>query len=671
MSPQAAPFGTWKSPITPQTLTERTVNLSQLRQDGPDLYWVEDNPRREGRSVLLRRDALAQTREALPMLEGSRLVNVSTKVHDRGGRAYTVKDGDVVVSDGFDNRVYYFRVADRKRELRPLTQLDDRRYGDFWVDAPRGVVYAVLEEPAPDGHPDAEPLNSLVTIPLDGSAVRDPNQIKTVFSGTDFVSSPTISPDGSKLAWLTWNQPEMPWTKSELHVGNLDDSGALVNDVVIVDRPDVCAYEPRWTLDGDLVHVDDSTGWANFYRTEGFKTREGEPEDAWCTRLRTRALHPGPRAFSKPHWKLGLHSYDNYDHEHLVTAWAEGAQWHIGTIRLDNGLLEEWDLGWEPVGNVATAGDRVVFLGSSPTEGQAVIEVVDGKVNVIRASSESEVEGEYVSVAEHVEWANRDGSVSRGLYYPPKSDDYIGMPNTAPPLLVTTHRVPTDSARDGMNPAVQFWTTRGFGVFRPNPRGSTGRGREYREALNGAWGTLDVQDIEDGVRFLIDAGKADPDRVAIRGVSFGGFTALSALEKTDVFSAGALLSGIADIREFMRTTSKFEKHYPARLLGVESPDDPKVEQFSVLAHLDKIQVPVLFLHGSNDRLISVRQVEDAYDRLVELGRPAALKVFPEEGHVFHLDRNVMEALRVELSFYGKVWGFPVDDEVPVEIANWS
>ncbi len=662
-----APFGSWESPVTPEALTERRVILSQLRIDGPDVYWIEDNPRRQGRSVLLRRDAMQQTREVLPLVDGERLLSVSTHVHERGGRAYAVEDGNLVVSDGADNRVYSFRVSDRRRELVPLVPLSDKRYGDFEIDLARGLVYAVLED-IPSGADKRDAKNSLVAIPLDGSGARDEAAIKTIFEGTDFVTSPTLSPDGTKLAFLTWNHPEMAWTESELHVGDLEANGELSSDVVLVDKKDVCAYEPRWTLDGDLIHVDDSTGWANLYRTEGFKTRPDEPADAWQSRLRTRALHPSEKAFSRPHWQLGLHSFDNLDEDHLVCGWAEGPQWKIGSMRLDNGLLEEWDLDWEPVGNIAASPNRVVFLGMSPTESPAIVEVQDAQASVIRPAAETLVEEDQVSVAQRLWWTNRDGTQSYGLFYPPTSRDFEGAEDL-PPLLVRTLGVPTSAARSGLNLDLQYWTSRGFAVLVPHPRGTTGNGRAYREELNGKWGRADVADIEDGVKFLVDTNRADPARVGIRGESLGAFTVLSALERTNVFTAGVLLASSADLREYMETVNKFEKHYPQRLLGVDELTDEAIAEVSPLAKLERINTPVLFIHGSADHLSSVEGVEKTVKELEELGKPVAFKVLVGEGHLFGHDHAVEEALRTELAFYGKVWDLPVEDQ-HCEIANW-
>lgn len=668
MSDNAAPYGTWDSLVTTELFTERNVLISQLRLDGPDIYWVEDNPRREGRSVLLRRDALGQTMEALPMLEGSRLVNVSTKVHRRGGRAYAVRDGLLVVSDGNDNRVYAFNVAARKRRLVPLTPLSECLYGDFEIDLGRGVVYAVREDRRGEAK-GRQPELSLVSIPLDGSAARDSKLIHTVFSGTDFVSSPVMAHDGSKLAWITWNLPEMPWTQSQLHVGALSPGADYLTDVVLVDHKDVCVYEPRWTLEGDLIHVDDSSGWANFYRTEGFAPREGEPSDAWETRLRTRALHPADLAFSQPHWQLGSHTYDNLDANHLVCSWSHEGEKHLGTIRLDNGLLEEWPLGWWPVGNVAADGGRVVFLGAAPGDAPSIVEVRRRKPLVVRPSSEVVVAPGYISTAENIRWENRDGTSGRGLLYLPRNERFTAPEGELPPLLVSVNPVPTMAASPGVDTTIEFWTSRGFAVLRPNTRGSTGFGRAYREALSGKWGQLDVSDCEDAVKNLVDAGIVDAQRVAIRSHSLGTITVLRALETSRVFSAGAILSGAIDITELAERAHKFESGYAARLVGAQSPRDERWSQANPIEHLDQIEAPVLFIHGAHDEETPIAPVQKAYETLLADGKPVALDILRHEGHVFMHEHSLQESWNTELAFYGLVWGFPTTSDVKLEVAN--
>ncbi len=661
------PYGTWKSPVTPANFTERNVAISQLRFDGLDVYWVEDNPHRLGRSVLLRRDALGQTTEALPLLEGSRLLHVATNVYGRGGRAYAAKDGQLVVSDGTDNRVYGFRVSDRHRRLVPLTPLDGSFYGDFEIDLERGLVYAVREEHPPGGE---APLHAIVAIPLDGSAARKSQNIAVTFQGPDFVAAPTLSPDGKKLAWLSWDHPHMPWDQSELQVGFLAADGVVTSSFPLVAHSGVSAYEPRWTQVGDLLHIDDSTGWPNLYRTEGFARLSQDNITEWGTELRTRALHPGPRAFSQPHWQLGQHSYAVLDETHLVCSWREGGQWHIGTLRIDNGQLEEWHLGWKPAGNVSAQHGRVVFLADAPTKVPSIVEVSDGSAKLLRPSTEDRIAQESISSGKLVEWANSDGQAVHGVFYAPRNEDYAPLAGTKPPLLVLVNPVPTTASDPSWDLGVQFWTTRGFAVLQVNPHGSTGWGAEYTAALEGKWGVLDVDDCVSGAQHLVDEGTVDPEKVAIMGRSMGGTTVLKALETANIFSAGVIQSGITDLRQLAHETSKFESFYPYTLLGASDLEDPVWDERNPTNHLDKVTTPLLLLTGGNDEIAPSEGAEHVYETLRDNGVPVALEIYPEEGHTFLHDRAIVRSQEAKLAFFGAIWGLATKPKESLEIANF-
>lgn len=665
MHRHVAPYGSWKSPITAQAYTSRSIVLSQLRVDGNDIYWVEAHPLREGRNVLLRHNSFGQTSEILPLLEGSKLVHVNTRVHEYGGRAYAVKNGIIVVSDGSDDRAYAYNTNDPQGQLIPLTSLDSCRYGDFEIDDLRGLVYAIREDHSVPG----SPVNSLVSIPLDGSAARDESRIKTLFAGTDFVSSPTLSYDGARLAWITWNLPNMPWTKSELQVGALNPEGELDAATTLVDRAGVCVYEPRWTLDGDLIHVDDSTGWANMYRTENFTTRPGEPVDAWTMRLRTRALHPGSAAFSQPHWRLGLHSYDNLDHEHLICSWTENSQWHIGTMRLENGMLEEWNTGWAPCGNVAAADGRVVYLGQSATKTPTIITVKGTTVSAIRSTSYDVISEDYVSEPKLLDWAAADGTTIHGFYYEPRNPDYAGEESELPPLIVRAHPGPTAASRIGLDLTCQYFTTRGFAVLDVNYRGSTGYGRDYRSALNGQYGILDASDCADGALFLINQKLVDPSRVSIVGSSSGGFTAMSALIRSDVFSAGVSLNGFSDLKDLHQEGHKFLAHYTEILLNSDNLDDDVWESRSPINNLEQLHAPLLLIQGEKDPVAPPSQTVRLYDELVRMGKPVSMVLLADEGHGFSKAESIETTWRAQLTFYGKVWGIDVDRPIELPIAN--
>lgn len=648
---QTRGFGSWDSPITTADLTNRSVTLSQVRVDGVDTYWVEGRAHQGGRRVLLRHHGYGVTEEVLPMIDDTSLPDVRTRVHEYGGRAYAVCDGLVVFSHAGDNRVYSFNTRRPSDGVQVLTALDERRYGDFEIAPVRGLVYAVCEDHRGPG----EPVNTLVAIPLDGSVARGDEDVHTIVEGTDFVSAPTLSPDGTKLAWLTWNHPQMPWTQSQLHVGALDFAGRIITAVTLVDEDGVCVYEPRWTLTGDLIHVDDSSGWANLYRTEGFSWDEDDDPAAWVGRLRTRRLHPAHKAFSHPHWQLGLHSFDNLDADHLICSWAEDAYWHLGTVRLDNGQLEPWQVPWWPVGNVAAGGERVIMLADSATQAPAVVEIRSGQSRVLRSSTYTELEPALISQARSFSCPTRDGSLTHGFFYPPTNPEFCAPDGEKPPLIVTVHGGPTSAARPGLSLQVQFWTSRGFAVADINHRGSTGWGRDYRCALDGNWGLMDVDDCADAVSYLVEKGWVDPHRVAIRGGSAGGFTTLAALARSNVFTAGTCLYGVADLRLLAEQTHKFESHYVYQLLGAQGLDDPVLEQRSPISQVQDIHAPLLWLQGADDKVVPPSQADVMVNALKAQGNEVEYKLYPGEAHGFVKAETIHDAMETELAFYRRVW----------------
>lgn len=649
---RVAPYGAWVSDFTVDVINRKLLTLSQVRILGSDTFWVESRSTEGGRNVLLRRRGDGQVSDILPLTDESELVDVRSKVHEYGGKAYALADGIVVVSHAGNGCLYSYDLTRTSGTLTRLTPPVGDRYCDMMIDTHRSLVWAVREQ-----HGDGEPRNTLVAIPLDGSAARDTDAIIELAADSDFVAAPALSPCGSYLAYITWNHPHMPWQHTTLHVTELDATGHAVTTINLVDTEGVAASEPRWTPAGELIHVDDSSGWANLYRTEGFT---GGTTD-WPTSLRTRALHPAQREFTAPQWLMGLHSFDILDDDHLVAAWSERGRWSIGSIRLDNGQLEAWPSEWAPSGNVAACGGRVVMLADSPFSFESIIEISRGEFRVLRSSAELTIPTTEIAVGEPLEWASTAGGTAHGFFYAPTSLKWRAPSGELPPLIVRAHGGPTTAARQGLRPDIQYWTSRGFAYLDVNYRGSTGYGRAYRDALNGAWGLTDVADCASGAQYLADHGLVDPRRLAIRGGSAGGYTTLQALATTDTFSAGVSYYGISDLKKLSKDTHKFESHYIYRLLGADDADDPVFADRSPLMQVHQIDAPVLLLQGRDDAVVPPNQADAMIEALRERGVAAHIEYFDGEGHGFRRHDSRQRARLAELAFYRTVWGIPAPD----------
>lgn len=629
------PYGSWPSPVTPASLATAGVRLSEPEIVGDGTWWLERRP--TGRTTLVRA-AGGRRQDVTP---GS--VDVRSRVHEYGGASWTPVPGGVVVSDGTDDRLLRLdaRADGTFADPVPLTP-PGARYGDLTLDPGRRRIIAVREDHG--GGWRTDPTNTLVAVPLDGSAAEDPAAVRTLVAGPDFVTWPRVDPAGDRLAWVEWDDPHMPWDASRVMVGDLDGAGTVTTRTRIAGGDGVSATEPTWTDTGDLVHVDDRSGWWNLFRTE------------FGPAPRTRPLHPAEAEFSLPAWGLGPGTVAVLDEDTAVCAWSEGGRRRLGAVHLPNGVLEPWGGEWEPSGAVRAGHGRVVLVADHPRRPRALIGIDRDHGATVLAES-APAPDVAVSEAEAVSWRDEAGEQVYGFFFPPRSDVATGPADERPPLIVQVHGGPTAAASPAYDPAVQFWTTRGVAVLALDHRGGTGRGRAYREALAGRWGVLEVADAVSGALALAERGLVDRDRLVIRGGSAGGFTALAALTSSEVFAAGIARYGIGDLEALAADTHKFEARYLDGLIGPYPEAATVYRERSPLHRAERLRAPVLLLQGEDDTVVPLAQSRDFAAAARARGARVDLVVFPGEGHGFRLAATIAAAAEAELAFLGEVLGF--------------
>ena len=211
-------------------------------------------------------------------------------------------------------------------------------------------------------------------------------------------------------------------------------------------------------------------------------------------------------------------------------------------------------------------------------------------------------------------------------------------------------------ARTGLSLAIQFWTSRGWGVVDVNYGGSTGFGRAYRERLDGQWGVVDVADCAAAAQAVVDQGWASASRIAIEGGSAGGFTALAALCFTDVFRAGASRYGVADLGALARETHRFEARYLDGLIGPWPAAQATYAARSPLQHAGRIRCPVIFFQGLDDNVVPPAQTEAMAEALRNQGIPVEVHLFPGEGHGFKSSDTQIQVLESTEAFFAKHFG---------------
>ena len=221
-------YGTWSSPITARMLASAGVGLAEPVLDDGVAYWIEARPTEGGRMVVVRGDAFTSPKDVTP--EG---FNARTTVHEYGGGSYCVHGGTVYASNFEDQRLYRLDVAADPVAITPDTR-GGHRYADGRVTDDGSLILCVRER-HDEGH---EVANELAVVPTGGGEPR------TIVEGHDFFAAPRISPDGSRLAWLAWDHPRMPWDGTELWVGDLAADGSVTGARRVAGGPQESIVQP-------------------------------------------------------------------------------------------------------------------------------------------------------------------------------------------------------------------------------------------------------------------------------------------------------------------------------------------------------------------------------------------------------------------------------------------
>lgn len=649
--PRVAPYGSWKSPLTSELIVRGAVGLTQVVIDGEDTYWIEVRPGDGGRSVIVRRGADGQNVDITPTG-----FNARTRVHEYGGGDFTVADGMIYFSNFADGRLFFQAPA---ADPRPLTPAEpDVRHADMVVDQGRRRLICVREDHTVPGR---EAVNTLVSIDLKAGDVEDLSVSgRVLVSGSDFYSSPRVSPDGKRLAWLSWNHPNMPWDGCELCVGEFSHDGSLQRIERVAGGESESIFQPQWSPDGTLHFVSDRSGWWNLYRAD--PNGDAVP----LCEMHTE--------FGLPQWIFGMSTYAFESEQSIICTYTEQGTMRLARLDTAAGKIELIDTPYTDITFLRAGSGRAIFRAASPTETARIVQLdsATGAATVLRRASEVEIDAGYLSVPQAIEFQTTGGATAHAFFYPPRNRDYAAPPSERPPVLVKSHGGPTSAASTALRLEIQYWTSRGISVLDVNYGGSTGYGRAYRERLRGRWGIVDVDDCVNGARHFIERGEVDGNRCAITGGSAGGYTTLCALTFRDLFKAGASHYGVSDCEALAKETHKFESRYLDGLIGPYPERADLYRERSPVHFTDRLSCPVIFFQGLDDKIVLPNQAEVMVEALRKKRLPVAYVPFEGEQHGFRRAENIRRALDGELYFYSRVFEFDLAEEVePLLIENLS
>ena len=542
-----------------------------------------------------------------------------------------------------DNRLYRQEAG---AAPEPVTSESDRRYADLEVDSRRNRLICVTEAPG-----EKEAVNTLVSVDLESGTVD------VLASGSDFYAAPRLNPDGTRLAWISWDHPDMPWDATKLWMAEVDENGALKNSREVAGGKTESVFQPEWSPEGDLVFVSDRTGWWNLYRL-----REHGPE----------SLCPMEAEFGLPQWVFKMSTYAFISPTAIACTYTPDGIWRLALLDIYTRKFTPIETACTYITGLRGGNGFVAFTAGFPEQpdAQVRLELSSQHLEVLRRSSAIRVDPDSISPAEPVAYPSKNGRTAHAFLYRPRNNDYRAPEGERPPLLVMIHGGPTAATAGVFNLKIQFWTSRGFAVLDVNYGGSTGYGRPYREILNGNWGVVDVDDCVYGARYLVDRDEVDGNRLAITGGSAGGYTVLAVLTFRDVFTAGASHYGVSSLEALTEETHKFESRYLERLVGPYPEKRDIYLERSPLLHVERLSCPVNFFQGLDDKVVPPYQSEMMARALRKRGIPVALVTFAGEEHGFRKADTIKRTYEGELYFYSRIFAFePADRIEPVAIDN--
>ena len=656
--PVHAPFGTWTSPITAQDVAVHTWRMGWTDFVGPELWWTRPTPAEGGR-VLLYRSAAdgstdSRTDTAAPVLPPS--WNVRTSFTEYGGKpfaGYVGEHGPVIVfCEWSDQRLYLAEPDSDHPEPRPLTPAPERpasvRYVDPQILADRGEVWCVRER-----FHSAEPTDvtrEVVAIPLDGSGAA-----RVLLRGQRFLAGLRASPDRRRLAWTGWDHPDMPWDTALLNVAELDDAGMPTAIWRVAGRTGVSIAQAEW-LDADtLAYSGDESGWWNLSTVRADGTGR-------------RCVAPAEQEFGGPVWQPGERWFAVLPGGRLAAVHSGGND--IGDGDATTVLSVYPTSGPEPPTHIPlthstwiatlTAHENTVacFAGSPSTPYEVVaVDLAAGHEDVVWPGADP-FGPTWLPRSAARTFRGRAGQDIHANVHLPRNPGFTGPDDGAkPPFIVFVHGGPTGSSPLVYDLEVAYFTSRGFGVVDVNYGGSAGYGRAYRERLRGNWGVVDVEDCADVVATLAAEGVADPERIAIRGGSAGGWTAACALtseREAAHFRCGAIRYPVIDPVAW-RTggTHDFESRYLDGLIGAWPEAEARYRERSPIERAARISAPFVLLLGLQDAVCPPDQAHVFLDRARAAKARFAYLGFDGEQHGFRRSPTIVAALEAELSLYGQ------------------
>ena len=453
--------------------------------------------------------------------------------------------------------------------------------------------------------------------------------------GADFYMQPVWHPSGEMIAWAEYDHPNMPWMASRVKIGKVGGMQIHLQEESWIDGSEgFAASQPHFSPDGKwLSYIRREENWDSLvlYDIENHEKHTLLPPDGCHLCL--------------PNWVQGMRSYAwcGEGQDIIYFSYLRGRT-TLWKVNLRSGRSEPIDISPVRRGtqiDVSMQDDRPAFLGISTKQPVQVWLVSSQKTTAVVKNDTVHWDEKAITEPQEIIFQSEDHTDIFGIYYPPGilSRQKDGLP----PLILDIHSGPTDQDSLCFSSKAAYFTTRGYAYALINYRGSSGFGYDYMEALRHSWGIVDVEDTQKFAQELVKRGLADPVRLVLRGSSAGGFTALNALiQSPGLFRAAICSYAVSNLVEDAENTHKFERFYHRFLTGSLENDYQRFIDRSPIFHIDKINDPIALFHGDSDKVVSVQQSIEIYEKLSKRGVPCILKIYEGEGHGFRKAETIQD-----------------------------
>ena len=473
-------------------------------------------------------------------------------------------------------------------------------------------------------------------------AAAEPGESTRLTEGSFHVTGFDWSPDGTRLAFSHQADPRL-------------DEGARASDISVVPTDGSKAVRPLVTLGG----TEGNPRWSPDGRWVAFESSGDEPARVGLGDIYVVAADGGTaRRLGDSHDRSGGLMGWSRDGRTVLLTESVGTTRHVTALPADGGSLRQLTRGNGVLGSAtfASRADVMAFTWQDMDTPADVYVSPTGSFAPRRISEiNADVDVPALGRSELLTWRSQDGrfEIEGLLTYP------VGYQRgTRVPLVLNVHGGPAGVFAQSFtgNPSIydlQTFAHEGYAVLRPNPRGSTGYGQEFRFANVRDWGYGDMDDLMAGVDRVIEMGVAHPDSLLLMGWSYGGYMTGFAVTRTDRFKAASMGAGLPNLVS-MTTTTDIGEYLVAHMGGAEFWEDyAEYEKHSAIYRIANVKTPTQVIHGAEDLRVPTTQGQEFYRALGRLGVPTEMIVLPRTPHGPREPKLLMEVSPMILMWFDK------------------